>query len=74
MRRRNTVGSKLAWGKHIYIDDLVTAERHRSRGAGAKLMEWFKSYARSQGCDQLHLDSGVQRYAAHGFYLRAGFT
>lgn len=67
------VGSKLAWGKHIYVDDLVTAERHRSIGAGAKMISWLKSYARQLGCNQLHLDSGVQRFAAHRFYLREGF-
>jgi GNAT superfamily N-acetyltransferase len=68
------VGTKLAWGKHLYVDDLVTAERHRSRGAGAKMISWLKSHARQLGCDQLHLDSGVQRFAAHRFYLREGFN
>ncbi|GAA5136249.1 hypothetical protein [Thalassotalea piscium] len=24
------IGEKLAWGKHIYIDDLVTSDKHRS--------------------------------------------
>lgn len=67
------VGTKLAWGKHIYVDDLVTAECHRSRGAGAKMIEWLKSHARDLDCTQLHLDSGVQRFAAHRFYLREGF-
>ena len=67
------VGTKLAWGKHIYIDDLVTDERHRSSGAGGFLIDWFKAYARSHGCEQIHLDSGVQRFAAHRFYLRKGF-
>jgi len=67
------VGTKLAWGKHIYVDDLVTAERHRSRGAGAKMLEWLKSYARDLDCRELHLDSGVQRFGAHRFYLREGF-
>lgn len=37
---------KLAWGKHIYVDDLVTSEHHRSRGAGAKMIAWLKAYAR----------------------------
>ena len=67
------VGTKLAWGKHIYVDDLVTAERHRSEGAGARMIEWLKSRARQLGCNQLHLDSGVQRFAAHRFYLRERF-
>lgn len=67
------VGHKLAWGKHIYVDDLVTLERHRSTGAGGLLIDWLKVYALEQGCGQLHLDSGVQRFAAHRFYLRKGF-
>ncbi|MDO6583594.1 GNAT family N-acetyltransferase [Photobacterium sp. 2_MG-2023] len=67
------VSDKLAWGKAIYIDDLVTAEQHRSKGVGECLIDWFKVYAKEQGCQQLHLDSGVQRFAAHKFYLREGF-
>jgi len=68
------VGMKLAWGKHMYVDDLVTAEDQRSKGAGAAIIAWLKSYARELGCKQLHLDSGVQRFAAHRFYLREGFN
>jgi GNAT superfamily N-acetyltransferase len=68
------VGKKLAWGKHIYVDDLVTAEHRRSTGAGAKMIAWLKAHARQLGCTQLHLDSGVQRFAAHKFYLREGFN
>jgi len=68
------VVTKLAWGKHIYVDDLVTAERHRSTGAGARMIQWLKDYAGRLGCRELHLDSGVQRFAAHRFYLREGFN
>ena len=68
------IGTKLAWGKHLYVDDLVTAERHRSNGAGARMISWLKAYARRLGCNQLHLDSGVQRFAAHRFYLRERFN
>lgn len=67
------VGTKLAWGKHIYVDDLVTAERHRSKGAGARMLSWLKAHARQLGCNQLHLDSGVQRFSAHRSYLREAF-
>jgi GNAT superfamily N-acetyltransferase len=68
------VGVKLAWGKHIYVDDLVTSGHRRSTGAGAKMIAWLKAHARELGCTQLHLDSGVQRFAAHKFYLREGFS
>ena len=67
------IGMKLAWGKHLYVDDLVTAERHRSRGAGKRMLDWLKTHALALGCRQLQLDSGVQRFAAHRFYLREGF-
>ncbi len=68
------VGEKLAWQKHVYVDDLVTSETQRSTGAGKCLMDWLKDYAIAQGCQQLHLDSGVQRFSAHKFYLREGFV
>lgn len=68
------VSQKLAWQKHVYVDDLVSSEAHRSRGAGKLLLDWLKAYACEQGCQQLHLDSGVTRYAAHRFYLREGFN
>ncbi|SET85470.1 GNAT family N-acetyltransferase [Thalassotalea agarivorans] len=66
-------GKKLAWGKHIYVDDFVTTQDQQSMGAGKYLLDWLKQHARDHGCQQLHLDSGVQRYMAHKFYLREGF-
>lgn len=67
------MGQKLAWKKHIYVDDLVTNEAHRSTGAGRFLIDWLKQYGLDNGCQQLHLDSGVTRFGAHRFYLREGF-
>ena len=66
-------GKKLAWGKHIYVDDLVTNDEGRSQRAGATMIKWLKQHAVEHDCQQLHLDSGVQRYMAHKFYLREGF-
>ena len=59
----------LAWGRFCYVDDLVTDEQARSQGLGAELIKWLCESARSQGCNRLELDSGVQRHAAHRFYL-----
>lgn len=64
-------GENLAWGHFLYVDDLVTAQAYRSRGHGERLFHWLVNEARRNGCEQLHLDSGVQRFAAHRFYLRA---
>ena len=60
----------LAWGKVLYVDDLVTLEEDRFRGYGRELFVALSEEARRQGCDELHLDSGVQRFGAHRFYLR----
>lgn len=60
----------LAWGKAMYVDDLVTTAASRSHGHGEALFDWLVSEAKAAGCAQLHLDSGVQRFGAHRFYLK----
>ncbi len=59
----------LAWGKFLYVDDLVAKGDARSKGYGGALLDWLVEYAKAEGCEQFHLDSGVQRFAAHRFYL-----
>src|SRR5436309_15330076 len=49
----------LAWGKFLYVDDLVTAQKDRSRGHGEHVFEWLLQQARRAGCDKFHLDSGL---------------
>ncbi|HEX4293828.1 MAG TPA: GNAT family N-acetyltransferase [Rhizomicrobium sp.] len=60
----------LAWGKALYVDDLICLESHRGRGFAEALMRWMEETARTQGCAQFHLDSGTHRLAAHRFYHR----
>ncbi|MDR3402415.1 MAG: GNAT family N-acetyltransferase [Chthoniobacter sp.] len=60
----------LSWGRFMYVDDLVTASSARSRGFGGELLDWLVAQARAAGCVQFHLDSGVQRFGAHRFYLQ----
>src|SRR5262245_1378045 len=51
----------LAWGRYLYVDDLVTRQVDHGKGYGRVLMEWMIGYARANNCDSFHLDSGVQR-------------
>lgn len=60
----------LSWGKFLYVDDLVSDQNARSKNYGKQMMDWLLAEARQNGCQELHLDSGVQRHAAHRFYLR----
>lgn len=59
-------------GKYLEIDDLITNAGDRSKGYGGKLFDWICNYAREINCDQVRLVSGVQREAAHRFYLAKG--
>jgi GNAT superfamily N-acetyltransferase len=62
--------TNLAWGPHLYIEDLVVDANHRSKQYGEQLFQWLIDHAKQHNCQQLHLDSGVQRFNAHRFYLR----
>lgn len=59
----------LAFGKLMYVDDLITANNDRSKKYGGNLFDWLVEHAKTNGCVQLHLDSGVHRFSAHRFYL-----
>lgn len=69
------LGDNLAWGRHLYVDDLSTVASARRRGHAGDLLEWLRVEAERLGCGQVHLDSGVgaHRAAAHRLYLGAGY-
>ena len=64
----------LAWGRGLYVDDLVTLPEARGRGHADALFAWLDEEADRLGCDDLQLDSGVvpERADAHRFYFRHG--
>ena len=68
------IGENLAWGRFLYVDDLVTRADARGRGHADAVMAWVTEEAERAGCGELHLDSGVgpDREDAHRFYFRHG--
>ncbi len=66
------LGECLAWGRYLYIEDLVTDEKARSKGYGHTILAWLTVFAKENQCEQIHLDSGVQRFDAHQFYFQEG--
>jgi GNAT superfamily N-acetyltransferase len=60
----------LHYGKFLYVDDLVTRADGKRNGFAGRLLDWLWEQARDQGCSALVLDSGVQRFEAHRFYLQ----
>ncbi|GAA3627207.1 GNAT family N-acetyltransferase [Flavivirga jejuensis] len=64
------ISQSIAWGKYLYIDDLITTSNSRSGGHGKEMLDWLSEYAKKNLCKRIDLDSGVQRFGAHRFYLR----
>lgn len=54
--------------RHVWVYDLVTDPRHRSRGYGEALLTWIEEFGRREGCVRVALSSGIQRSDAHRFY------
>jgi GNAT superfamily N-acetyltransferase len=69
------LADNLAWGRHLYIDDLSTASASRHRGHARDLLTWLHTEAERLGCGEVHLDSGVgtDRTAAHRLYFGCGY-
>ena len=55
------------------VNGLVVAERHRSLGAGAKLLDAAEVWARGKKCQGMSVRSNVIRDRAHAFYERHGY-
>jgi GNAT superfamily N-acetyltransferase len=64
----------LSAGRSLYVDDLICLEAWRGCGFAKALMRWMEQFARDEGCETFHLDSGTQRERAHHFYFREGLS
>ncbi|QPQ31317.1 GNAT family N-acetyltransferase [Lysinibacillus sp. JNUCC 51] len=54
--------------RHIFVYDLVTDEKYRSRGYGEKLLQYLHQWGKDKGGHYIALESGIQRTSAHRFY------
>jgi ribosomal protein S18 acetylase RimI-like enzyme len=55
-------------GRHLYIDDLVVAEKARSKGLGAELLKHAEKVAADMNCKSLRLSTGVENTRGMKFY------
>jgi GNAT superfamily N-acetyltransferase len=67
------VVSFLAWGRVLYIDDLITHPERKRLGLGGALLDWLIEEGKRRNCDEIHLDTGFSRHDAHRLYLNKGF-
>ncbi|WP_186578272.1 GNAT family N-acetyltransferase [Aquibacillus kalidii] len=55
-------------GKFIWVCDLITDSKARSKGYGELLLSHVEEEAKENGYDAISLSSGLQRTDAHRFY------
>jgi GNAT superfamily N-acetyltransferase len=60
--------TNLAYGRHVWVYDLVTTGAARSQGYGQRLLDFIEELARRENCRCVALSSGLQRTDAHRFY------
>ncbi|QXD23221.1 GNAT family N-acetyltransferase [Opitutia bacterium ISCC 51] len=63
----------MAWGKVLYLDDLITDPTKLKRGYAGALMDWLEEEGKRNRCNELHLDTGHQRLDAHRLYHKKGW-
>jgi GNAT superfamily N-acetyltransferase len=66
------IEENLVHGRFIYVDDLVTTERERRSGVGARLLDAVTAEGYRLGCARLVLDTALDNVLAHRFYYRQG--
>ena len=58
----------LYYGRFVWVCDLVTDTRKRSKGYGETLLTFVHEWAKEHNYESVALSSGLQRTDAHRFY------
>ena len=61
-------------GRHLYIDDLITSEFHRSGGLGAQMLDHAEVLAKENHCSNLRLCTGIENERGKNFYEKNGWN
>ncbi len=67
------VQTNLYHKRHLFVFDLVTDEKYRSKKYGKMMLEYLYDYAKMGMCENIVLSSGLQKVDAHKFYESHGF-
>jgi GNAT superfamily N-acetyltransferase len=66
------LAENLIRGRHLHVNELVTARTARSTGIGQHLLQALIEEARNLDCKALVLECGLINPRAHAFYFREG--
>ncbi|MCE3232989.1 MAG: family N-acetyltransferase [Rickettsiaceae bacterium] len=60
-------------GKFIQLDNMVSLPDYRSKGVGKLVTDFIKNLGITDGCNKVLIDTYVENFNAHRFFLREGF-
>ena len=67
------ISTNLYHKRHLYVFDLVSDDKYKSKGYGAMMLDFLSDYARTSMCENIVLSSSFARVDAHKFYEKNGF-
>lgn len=56
------------------LEDMVIDREQRQAGLGARFLAFIESHARTEGCRQIFIESGLENKGAHRFFGRSGYA
>ena len=60
-------------GKTVELDHIFIEESYRNKGLGKKFMKCIYDYVTQKGCQTAELNTYVQNYPSHKFYMNEDF-
>ena len=60
-------------GRSCEADHIFIEERFQGQGVGKAIFDFIHQYAESKGCEMVELNSYVENYGSHKFYMNLGY-
>ncbi|WP_373056578.1 GNAT family N-acetyltransferase [Zunongwangia sp. H14] len=61
-------------GRSCEPDHIFILEEYQNKGIGKQLLDFIHNYARQKNCETAELNSYVQNYRSHKFYMNEGYV
>ncbi len=61
-------------GKSCEPDHVILKSEYQNRGFGKQIFEFIFDYSRKKGCETSELNSYVQNFKSHKFYMNHGYV
>ncbi|WP_238388441.1 GNAT family N-acetyltransferase [Christiangramia aestuarii] len=60
-------------GRSCEVDHIFIEEAEQGRGVGKTLLAYIHKYAAAKGCETMELNSYVENFRSHKFYMELGY-